>query len=352
MTNKKYPHNSFQVDKIVKDIDIFESENYNLDEKGRWEENEEAISDLIDKTYDETTETKRYPLDLEDELVNIRSNSDQMEHNGILNGLLRSKSLEDFIQAAKTRRYEEYVKKDMIKRRGEKIFKTVTLEVPWFLVGDLLENLFLKYHTNHIDLMHEDIKEGLKNGIYAFWKEIPLPDENDERWGWQDGINPWDCYDLRDFMKKRVKIITEKRKIKEKLNNRSHKLRKYVSIKEYGESKPGSVYWFIDVNKRFTKYSKFNFGVLYVGESRNFDQRFSAYAIKSHDRFTELESKLSKKFPTMKKETIKKFIRDPEQCKLMVKTFKFLSDSTRRLNWERRVIKMTQPLLNKGGRFH
>ena len=109
---------------------------------------------------------------------------------------------------------------------------------------------------------------------------------------------------------------------------------------------PGSVYWFVDKNKKFAKNKKLPFGVLYVGESKNFQNRFVAYAPKSGDRLTELERKMKKKFPNLKEEDIKQFIRDPKQCCLKEVKYNFLSNDYRRRYFEQRLIQTTRPLLN------
>ena len=82
--------------------------------------------------------------------------------------------------------------------------------------------------------------------------------------------------------------------------------------------------WFKDINKKFQKNKH---GILYVGESRNFHKRFNAYQPRDNGKLTELETKLQKKFPKIKKEIIQKFIRDPKQCRVRVISHKFLSNN-------------------------
>ena len=79
---------------------------------------------------------------------------------------------------------------------------------------------------------------------------------------------------------------------------------------------------------------------------RNFNNRFTAYAHKDGDSYSELEKRLINRFPEKSKAEIKEFVRDPEQCKLRVITNKKLSDSPYRLRCEKRLIIKLQPLLN------
>ena len=65
------------------------------------------------------------------------------------------------------------------------------------------------------------------------------------------------------------------------------------------------------------------------------------------EKLTELETKLQKKFPKIKKEIIQKFIRDPKQCRVRVISHKFLSNNWKRKNYESRVIRKVKPLLNR-----
>jgi|TARA_Y100000296_G_scaffold49474_1_gene56690 hypothetical protein len=377
------------------EIDAFEMKHYNEEKKGLWEEVTEDLDKIDDTIQDDLRNRKnidpeRVAEKIEISLANARCEVDDMESTAVQNGLVRSKHLQNLMLAAGIRDTldtENWYAPDI---------DHVEIKVPWFFENNLIEKLYLKYHKTRIhkcfDIVHKYLLSDFDNPdaeycsssrcIYVFWKEIQelweeVDDEETLSNHYHDGDDYWDydidpkeCKNLKDFFRKRVKVKINNKKEEERLllerakedkkkekqlkilRAKEHKLRNYTSIEEFSNNQQGSVYWFIDVNKKFTKYSKFNFGVLYVGESKNFDKRFSAYAIKSSDKFTELESKLSRKFPDVDKDSIQKFVRDPQQCKLMVKRFNFLSDDTKRLDWERRVIRISQPLLNRGGRLH
>ena len=143
-----------------------------------------------------------------------------------------------------------------------------------------------------------------------------------------------------------MKIKEKKEKELKIIRAKEHKLRNYTSIEEFSNNQEGSVYLFADVKQKFAKSKKLSFGILYVGESGNFNSRFTAYAHKNGDRYSALEERLIKKFPEISKSEIKEFVRDPEQCKLRVITNKKLSDSPYRLRCEKRLIIKLQPLLN------
>jgi|TARA_R100001530_G_scaffold129694_1_gene100169 hypothetical protein len=368
------------------EIDKFEMDHYNDEKKGMFEhvhgflnEIDESSEDLYSKKH---IDPERLSGEIQESLMEARCHIDEMESIGVQNGLVRSKHLQNLMLAAKirdTRDTDNYDDPDI---------DHVEQKVPWYKVDNLIEKLYLKYHKTRIHECFDTVQRYLIDdesecrGVYVFWKEIDelweeVFDEetlsnhyHDDDDYWDHDIDPKECKNLPDFFRKRIAAKIEERKEKERIlleqakedkekekelkiiRAKEHKLRNYTSIEEFSKNQQGSVYWFIDVNKRFTKYSRFKFGILYVGESKNFDKRFSAYAIKSKDKFTELESKLSKKFPDVDKDSIQKFVRDPSQCKLMVKRFNFLSDDTKRLEFERRIIRISQPLLNKGGRLH
>jgi hypothetical protein len=208
-----------------------------------------------------------------------------------------------------------------------------------------------------------------ERGFYAFWKEIQelweeVWDEetlsnhyHDDDDDWEYDIDPKECKNVRDFFKKRIttqikKKLEQAKKDEEKeeelkiLRAKENKLKKYTSIEEFSNNQLGSVYLFVDVKQKFAKSKKLSFGVLYAGESGNFNNRFKAYAHKDGDRYSELETRLSEHFPKISKAEIKAFVRDGEQCKLRVITNKKLSNSDYRLKCERRLITITQPLLN------
>jgi hypothetical protein len=62
---------------------------------------------------------------------------------------------------------------------------------------------------------------------------------------------------------------------------------------------------------------------------------------------TEIEEKLQLKFPG-KEEEIKKFVRDEKLCALKVVSYNFLKDNRKRKKYESRIIKIVNPLLNRG----
>ena len=366
------------------EIDMFEMKHYNEEIKGLWQETQDDLDKIEDRAndlqYTKNIDPESAGEDISIALANTRSQVDTMESIAVQNGLVRSKHLHNLLLSARQRNTHKYHDPDV---------DYVEIKIPWYLENNLIEKLYLKYHQTSIhkcfDIIHRYLLDEDDNchhlGIYFFWKEIDeLWDEvmdeetlsnhyHDSDSYWQYDIDPKDCKNLKDFFKKRrevkrkereeeakllieeVKKEKQRQKQLKKIRAKEHKLRNYTSIQEFSKNQQGSVYWFIDVNKRFTKYSKFNFGVLYVGESKNFDKRFSAYSVKRSDKLTELESKLALKFPKVDKEQIKKFVRDPEQCKLMVKRFNFLSNDSKRLDWERRIIRISKPLLNRGGRL-
>jgi len=300
-----------------------------------------------------------------------------MESIGVQNGLVRSKHLHNLLQAARFRNSKdpEYYREPDVDH--------VSVKIPWYLVDNLLEKLYLKYHKTQIhkcfDIVHKYLLDDYENennarGIYVFWKEIEelweeVVDEetlsnhyHDSDNYWDYGVDPKYCKNLKDFFKKRITRIKRARRKKiiglykeeaalrqkeaevKKLRAKQHKLRNYLSLKKYGEDVPGSVYWFKDVNKKFQKNKH---GVLYVGESKNFQKRFSAYQPRENGRLTELETKLQNKFPKIDKETIQKFVRDENQCKIRVLSHNFLNDDWKRKNHEARIIKRVKPLLNR-----
>lgn len=365
---------------VAFDVDCFELDHYNDEKPGVWEEAQDEItkaekyaSSLYEKK-SEFLNGKDIYNNLEPHFANLRCEIDQLEHIGLQSGLIRSKHLHNLLQAARERDGNAY--------HNPKI-DHVTVTLPWYKVNNLIEKLYIKYHKTEIhkyyDLVEEYIHYGsIKKyndekycyGVYSHWKEIReeyrdmMDDEetisnhyhtHDKEW--QYGVDPKKCKNLLDFFKKRIRRIKRNRRRKEiaevKRENKQkivqakeHKLRNYVSLHQYVRKIPGSVYWFVDKNKKFAKNKKLPFGVLYVGESKNFQNRFVAYAPKSSDRLTELERKMKKKFPNLKEEDIKQFIRDPKQCCLKEVRYNFLSNDYRRKYFEKRLIQTTRPLLN------
>ena len=366
--------------KVAFDVDCFELDHYNDEKPGVWEEAQDEITKAekyTESLYEKKSEFlngKDIYNNLEPHFANLRCEIDQLEHIGLQSSLIRSKHLHNLLQAARERDGDTY--------HNPKI-DHVTVKLPWYKVNNLIEKLYIKYHRTEIhkyyDLVEEYIHYGSVKkyndekycyGEYCHWKEIRegyrdmMDDEetisnhyhtHDKEW--QYGVDPKECKNLLDFFKKRIRRIKRNRRKKEiaevKRENKQkivhakeHKLRNYVSLHQYVRKIPGSVYWFVDKNKKFAKNKKLPFGVLYVGESKNFQNRFVAYAPKSSDRLTELERKMKKKFPNLKEEDIKKFIRDPKQCCLKEVKYNFLSNDYRRRYFEQRLIQTTRPLLN------
>ena len=361
--------------KVAHEVDMFEMEHYNEEKKGMFERVQRFLDEISDETVDLETkkhiDPERISGGIQESLMEARVHIDEMESIAVQNGLVRSKHLQNLLQAARCRG-SSYHHPDI---------DHVQVKLPWYLVNNLLEKLYLKYHETKIhkcfDKVHKyllDEDDDGYRGIYGFWKEIDeLWDEvfdeetlsnhyHDDDDYWEYDIDPKECKNKKDFFRKRIKAKIKEKKEAEKrvveqaqidkkkqeelniLKAKKHKLRNYLPLKNYGEDVPGSVYWFKDINKKFVKNK---FGILYVGESRNFHKRFSAYEPRDNGRLTELETKLQNKFSTIKKETIQKFVRDPEQCRIRVISHKFLSDNFKRKAFESRVIQRVKPLLNR-----
>jgi hypothetical protein len=355
------------------EIDKFEMDHYNEDKEGLYEEIRGFI-DSIDESINELRTRKHIdPEEIAEDLSISRMNTtcylDNMESIGVQNGLVRSKHLQNLMLAAKIRDT-----RDTENWHDPKI-DHVEVKIPWYKVDNLIEKLYLKYHKTRIhecfDMMQRYLIDDDSDyaGIYSFWKEIE--DLWDEVWGeetlsnhyhtdddyWEHDIDPKECKNLRDFFKKRITTQIKKKLEQDKedqekeeelkiLRAKENKFRKYTSIEEFSNNQLGSVYWFADVKQKFATSKKLPFGILYVGESRNFNNRFAAYAHKDGDRYSALEQRLINKFPKTSKSEIKEFVRDREQCKLRVITNKKLSNSNYRLRCERRLITISQPLLN------
>ena len=365
---------------VAFDVDCFELDHYNDEKPGVWEEAQDEITKAEKYTsslYEKKSEFlngKDIYNDLEPHFANLRCEIDQLEHIGLQSSLIRSKHLHNLLQAARERDGNTY--------HNPKI-DHVTVTLPWYKVNNLIEKLYIKYHKTEIhkyyDLVEKYIHYGSVKkyndekycyGEYCHWKEIReeyrdmMDDEetisnhyhtHDKEW--QYGVDPKECKNLLDFFKKRIRRIKRNRRRKEiaevKRENKQkivqakeHRLRNFLSIKDYQTKKvPGSVYFFIDKNKKYVKNEKLPFGVLYVGESSNFQKRFSAYSLKT--TLTELERKMKIRFPNLTDQEIKKFIRDPEQCVFKEIKYNFLNNSLRRKYYESRVIAVTNPLLNR-----
>ena len=365
---------------VAFDVDCFELDHYNDEKPGVWEEAQDELTKAEEYTqslYEKKSEFlngKDIYNDLEPHFANLRCEIDQLEHIGLQSSLIRSKHLHNLLQAARERDRDTY--------HNPKI-DHLTVKLPWYKVNNLIEKLYIKYHRTEIhkyyDLVEEHIHYGsIKKyddekycyGEYCHWKEIregyrDMMDaeetisnhyHTDDK-HWQYGVDPKECKNLPDFFKKRIRRIKRNRRKKEiaefKRENKQkiqyakeHKLRNFVSINEYHTRKiPGSVYLFIDKNKKYAKNKKLPFGVLYVGESGNFPKRFAAYA--PTDREMELEKKMKSKLPHLTADQIKKFVRDPEQCAMKEIKKDFLSNTRRRKYYETKIIDVTNPLLNR-----
>jgi hypothetical protein len=369
--------------KVSYEIDKFEMEHYNEEKKGMFEYVQRFLNEIEESAQDLSSlkhiDPESISGEIQESLMEANVHIDCMESLGVQNGLVRSKHLQNLMLAAKirdTRDTENWYDPDI---------DYVEQKVPWYKVDNLIEKLYLKYHKTRIhecfDIMQRYLidDESHSRGIYCFWKEIEelweeVMDEetlsnhyHDDDDYWDYDIDPKGCKNLKDFFRKRVKAKIKKKKEKERLlleqakkdkekdkelkiiRAKEHKLRKYTSIEEFLDKIQGSVYLFADVKQKFAKSKKLPFGVLYVGESGNFNNRFAAYAHKNGDSYSELEKRLIKKFPEKSKLEIKAFVKDPKQCKLRVITNKKLSDSYYRLRCEKRFIIKCQPLLNLKG---
>jgi len=367
-----------KIREVAREIDMFEMKHYNEDLKGEWEKLENHLHEINDEAFEainhEYTEMKKSQLQKKfakgffDEMMTLQHHIDRLEHIGVQNGLIRSKHLHNLLLAAKNR---VYVSNDNVDH--------VQVTIPWYKVDNLIENLYLKYHTTPIHKASKAVNDYFINpdedhmGIYCYWKEQPeifFEEEettsnhyHDSDYEWEYDVDPKECKNLRDFFKKRFEAKKEINKQKEielmrkveaenqrkkeiaVLNAQNHKLRNYVPVVEYNKEIIGSVYWFVDVNKTFAKNKH---GVLYVGESTNFNTRYKSYEPKT-DKLTELEQKLKKRFPEKTEDQIKKFARDPKKCRLRVITKKMFNDRCKRKGWEARVMRRVKPILNKSG---
>jgi len=365
---------------VAFDVDCFELDHYNDEKPGVWEEAQDEITKAEEYTsslYEKKSEFlngKDIYNDLQPHFANLRCELDQLEHIGLQSSLIRSKHLQNFLQAARQRELGIY-HYDTVDH--------VEVKIPWYLVGNLIERLYLKYHKTEIHkyyglikqyIHYGDVKkyddEKYSFGEYCHWKEIreayrdDMDDEetisnhyHDTDGRWEYGVDPKQCKNLKDFFEKRIRRIKRARRKKEiaKITEenkqkivqaKEHKLRNFLSIEDYQTKKvPGSVYFFIDKNKKYVKNEKLPFGVLYVGESSNFQKRFSAYSLKT--TLTELERKMKIRLPNLTDREIKNFIRDPEQCVFKEIKYNFLNNSLRRRYYESRIIAVTNPFLNR-----
>ena len=366
---------------VSHEIDEFEMEHYNEEKKGMWEVATGDLDKIDDTVQDDLRNRKNIDPEhiaekIEISLANARCEIDDMESIGVQNGLVRSKHLQNLLLAAKirdTRDTDNWYDPDI---------DYVEQKVPWYKVDNLIEKLYVKYHKTRIhecfDTMNRYLIETKSDyrGTYCWWKEMEelweevegeetlSNDYHDNDDYWYYDVDPKECKNLEDFFRKRMKVKIKEKKEKERLlleqakkdkekeeelkiiRAKEHKLRNYTSIEEFSNNQEGSVYLFADVKQKFAKSKKLSFGILYVGESGNFNSRFTAYAHKDGDSYSELEKRLIEKFPEISKSEIKKFVKDPEQCKLRVITNKKLSDSPYRLRCEKRLIIKLQPLLN------
>ena len=353
---------------VAFEIDEFEMEHYNEDKKGAWERVYEYLNGVDEQIHelqdikDSHSNLPKIVSDVGIGLENARCEIDNLEHVGVQNGLVRSKHLHNFLQAARHRDMED------TENHYASDIDYVNVRIPWYLENNLIEKLYLKYHKTRIhrvfDLVNQyifDEKEEHEDwkGLYVWWGEIKeiwedeIDDEvtisnhyHDHDTYWEYEVDPKECKNLRDFFRQRMKAKLqekeeEKKRELERLKTREHKLSRYSTFREYGEKVKGSIYWMIDVNK---EYAKDKFGMLYVGASKNFNRRFGAYEVKNKN-LNELGKKLKKELPHLSDKAIRHFIM--ENVKLKVITTKRLADPSYRSEWEKKIITRFKPLLNK-----
>jgi len=367
--------------KVSWEIDKFEMDHYNEDKKGMFEYVQKFLNEI-----NESAETlycekhinpERISGEIQESLMEANVHIDCMESLGVQNGLVRSKHLQNLLLAAKIRDTQDpdnWVDPKKIDHEHQ--------TVPWYNVDNLLEQFYLKYHKTGIHKCSDIVERYLIDddsdyrGIYCFWKEMEeLWDEvfgeetlsnhyHDHDVDWDYNIDPKECKNKKDFFRKRVRAKIKERKKEERrlleqakedkekeeelkiIRAKEHKLRHYTSIKEFSDNQLGSVYWFVDINKRFAKSEKLPFGMLYIGMSGNFNSRFKAYALREGKYYSELEDRLIERFPEISKSEIKEFVRDPKQCKFRVITNKKLSNPDYRKECEKKMIERFKPLLN------
>ena len=353
--------------KVAWEVDEFEMKHYNEDKKGAWERVYGDLNVIDDQIHEIQDIKESHPnlskivSDLGIGIDNARSEIDNLEHVGVQNGLIRSKHLHNFLQAARhrdTQDKENYYASDI---------DYVNVRIPWYLENNLIEKLYLKYHTTRIhrvfDLVNQYIFDDKEEhddskGLYVWWGEIKeiwedeIDDEetisnhyHDHDTYWVHDVDPKECKNLKDFFRQRMKVKAfekeeESKRELERLKTREHKLSRYSTLQEYGKNVKGSIYWMVDANKQ---YAKNKFGLLYVGESGNFHKRFGAYQIKNKN-LNELGRKLKRTLPHLSDAAIRNFIYT--NVKLKVITTNRLADPSYRLEWEKRIIKRFQPLLN------
>ena len=135
---------------VAFEIDQYEMKHYNEYTKGEWEDAQSTIDRLWDMTADlgskraDAIDTRDLAYKLEIQFSNLRTHLDELEHIGVQNGLIRSKHLHNFLQAVRNR-----------DPRGDDTYHSpeidyVEVRIPWYLVDNLMEQLYLKYHETRI----------------------------------------------------------------------------------------------------------------------------------------------------------------------------------------------------------
>ena len=267
--------NSDIIREVAFEIDNFELKYYNYYQQGSFEKIQEylhEVQETVDNAanrkfveYERLKKLEETPYSVSISLSNAHSEIDEMESVGVQSGLIRSKHLQNLLQAARFRNSKdpEYYREPNVDH--------VSVNIPWYLVDNLLEKLYLKYHKTQIhrcfDIVHKYLLDDYDNednarGIYVFWKEIKeLWDEVDDEETlsnhyhdsdnyWDYGVDPKCCKNLKDFFKKRIRRIRRARRKEvirlqkeeiarckkeielKKLQAQQHKLRNYLPLKK------------------------------------------------------------------------------------------------------------------------
>ena len=155
------------------EIDRFELKHYNEEKKGMFEYVQKFLHEIDSSAEDlysqKHIDPERISRGIQESLMEANIHIDCMESIGVQNGLVRSKHLHNLLLAAQIRNVGEW---------HEPNVDHVDVKVPWYLVNNLIEKLYIKYHKTRIhncfDLMERYLVDDDSDyrGIYAFWKEI------------------------------------------------------------------------------------------------------------------------------------------------------------------------------------
>ncbi len=243
----------------------------------------------------------------------------------------------------------------------------VSVEIPWFMVTNLLHKLFFKYYKN----AHHKTKDFVNN-LYGFIslrepKKYISPSNNPEyQWeeGWEFNVDPLDYKNLRSFLKARIKIKQkyfkdlvqireneriekeqqeiERIKIEKEKNKKDIAKNKYLNAYEDLDEKDGECYVVVEKKKVFSKNKRKPF-CLYVGETENFAARRKNYRDFNKPN-NELVNKLFKKFPKMTREKI--VVKLKNNIKVKRLRFKCLQNVGYRKYFEGYLINLFKPIIN------